>query len=57
MRPDPKENKTYMGAPAKEVMTAKRIQVATWQVPALLARVEALEKKLAALEAKDPGTI
>ena len=44
------ENKTYMGAPAKEIMRAKRIEAASRQLPELLARVDALEKKIAELE-------
>jgi UDP-3-O-[3-hydroxymyristoyl] glucosamine N-acyltransferase len=47
------ENKTYWGSPAKEYMKAKRIQAASWQVPELLGRVDALEKKLAELEQRN----
>jgi len=47
------ENKTYMGAPAKEIMRAKRIEAASRQLPELLGRVDALEKKTAALEQRN----
>jgi UDP-3-O-[3-hydroxymyristoyl] glucosamine N-acyltransferase len=47
------ENKTFMGAPAKEIMRAKRIEAASRQLPELLGRVDALEKKIAEREARN----
>lgn len=47
-----KENTVLMGAPAKEPMRTKRIEAVQRNLPELLARVEALEKKIADLEKK-----